>query len=572
MSRWVENLNDGMFSAEGGMNSGISPSLIQSNQTYTNVNSTNRGGFWRSRPKFMKRQINFGGSVDIETWFKNYAISGQTYFSAPSGQSLLACCVGGRVFSFSLNNDNSFNISEFTPPGNRNSLNQPITWFCQAATYLIAQNGLDTPIIFDGSNGRRANQAASEVPTGRQMAYINNRLFIVDNTQREILPGDLAYQTATSVLQFIEISDSAASGGQPLSIPLEAGGIKGIIPTAQLDTQAGQGTLLVATEKAVTSINAIVQRSLWPTIQLQNIALVGNGFSTNGLAIVNGDVWGRSSDGYRSFIMARREFGAWGNTPQSEEVQRFLDYDDLTLLEFSSSVYFDNRLLMTVNPKAYQGGAYHNGIIALNFDNISSLAGKSSPSYDGLWSGIKPYGFCTGNFNGKQRCFAFCYSETGNELWEITTEYGDDNDTTRIEWVVETRSFTCDHPMIKKAIDSVEVYVDNVWGQVDFELMYKPDQYPCWLPYTTWSECAAKSDCDVQGYLNGVCQQPLHGEPQYRARMNAGKPPVTFDSVQGTSQNIAYEFQLRLRMIGHARLRALRLLANLRDETTKEIK
>jgi len=492
------------------MNSGISPSLLQPNQYAFGVNVTNRGGFVRTRPLFRQIAIDFGGNSDAESWFQSKPISGQDYFQPATSVAQGVCCAGGRFFSFMMG-DTTATAFEFTPSGSRNDQYQDQTWFCQAANLLVAQNGEDIPVIYDGANGRRSQiSALNECPVGRQMAYINDRLFVVLPDMREIAPGDLAYETATSVVTFTEINEEP--GGGPLSIPLEIGGITGMVVTAQVNTIAGQGQLLVTTDRAISSINPVVNRASWDTIQLQSIALVGNGYSGNGLAVVNADVWGRSVDGIRSYIMAERNFltfygPSWGNTPQSREVARILEDDDASLLRFSSMVYFDNRLICTVAPTALANGAgcYHQGMAVLNFDNISSITTKSTPTWESVWTGINPYGFFTGSFNDQQRCFAFCYNPQTqlNELWEITTEYGDDSDVTPIAASIESKSFNFQAPYAPKSLQGVEVFVYNLVGNVDFTLEYKPDQYPCWLPYRSWSECAGSASCSPQGNVDG---------------------------------------------------------------------
>lgn len=575
MARQPENIGDGFFSLEGGMNSGVSPSLLPHNQCALTINRTMRGGFCRNRPRYRRITANFGSDQDAHDWFISHPISGQSSYQATSGQTFIVCCAGGRFFAFKITGKTAVAF-EFTPPDSRNSLYQPITWFCQAANFLVAQNGLDIPVIFDGASGRRSNIIEdNEVPVGKQMAYINNRLFVVLPDGREIAPGDLAYSTPTSVITFTEINQPTSQGGQPLAIPLELGGITGLAVTSQTDTETGQGTLLVATNRAICSINPIVQRNLWPTIQLQNIALVGNGFTSNGLGIVNGDVWGRSVDGFRSFIMARRDFASWGNTPQSREVERILQYDDRALLSFANLTYFDNRLLMTVSPQAIGNGlgCYHNGMIALNFDNISSLTTKSPPAYDGLWTGIHPYGFCQGNINGEQRCFMFSYfphTQT-NELWEVTTEYGDDDDAVRIEGTLESRSLDFQSKYVAKELMAAEIYADQIYGQVDFTLSYKPDQYPCWIPWKTWSQCAGKTDCEAIGELNGICNLPSFTELQYFPHMEVGPPPNICDPVSKLIFSRGYEFQVKLDWKGNARVRSILLFANKRLENNNVV-
>ena len=580
MARQPENIADGFSSQVGGMNSGVSPSLIDPSQFAYGINLTNRGGFVRSRPKFRRIALDFNGDGDAESWFSSKPISGQyVYQSISAGQSSVVCCAGGRFFAFPVKG-NAASVFEFTPPGNRNDQYQPVTWFCQAANFLVAQNGLDIPVLFDGANGRRSSIIIdNEVPVGREMAYINNRLFVVLPDGREIAPGDLAFSTPTSVVTFTEILQPATQGGQPLSIPLELGSITSLAVTLQYGTSTGQGPLLAATSRAVTAINPVVQRNTWPSIQLQSVVLVGNGFTSNGTAIVNGDVWGRAVDGFRSFVQAQRTynpyFGGWGNTPQSREVQEIIQGDDPSLFGFASMIYFDNRLLATVMPKNLGNGAgcYHEGIVALNFDNISSISTKSNPSYEGLWTGIQPYGFCQGNFNGTQRCFAFCYfpDTQTNELWEITTEYGEDNDETPIESSVDSRSFTYQTQYNSKQLTMAEVFVDEIVGSVDFALSYRPNQYPCWVPWKNWTVCAAVPDCVDQGKINGVCTQPVFQALQYRPRMEIGPPPNQCDPSLDTVLSRGYEFQARLAWTGQARVRAVNLFANPRAENNNVV-
>lgn len=591
MARQPENTPDGFSSLIGGMNSGISPTLIADNQAAFLTNVTNRGGFARTRPKFQKINIDWGGNADAEDWFTQQPISGQSVFQPLGGNGAsVVCAAGGRFFSFPIV-DKGAQAFEFTPQDGRNDQYQQQTWFQQAAQYMVCQNGLDVPVIFDGAAGNRSdiiNQ--NQVPVGKQMAFVNGRLAVVLPDGREIAMGDLAYETPTSAISFTEVNLPSSEGGGLLSVPLELGPITGLCVTAQMNTIAGQGMLLVATNRAVCSINPIVQRNLWATIQLQSIALVGNGFTGNGLAVVNGDVWGRSLDGFRSFVMAQRDFFSWGNTPQSREMTVLIEQDDNSLLGFADAIYFDNRVLMTVGPQNIGNGlgCYHEGIIAINFDNISSLTSKTPPAYDGLWTGVRPYGFCQGNFNGQQRCFMFCYfpDTKTNELWEVTTEYGDDNDEDRIEASISSKSFTFGDAQLKasaqtgytffasftsKQLVGAEVFADEIVGEVDFVLSYTPNQYPCWSPWQTWQICAAKPDCADQGPAGTSCLQPVFQALQYRPYSQIGPPPPTCDPVLNQSLARGYEFAVKLDWTGQARVRAVTLWANKRQENNNVV-
>lgn len=559
-------VNDGFFSLEGGMNSGISPSLLPQNQCAFSVNVTFRRGFPRTRPRFNEIKLNFQGEAEMETWWNEHFVSGSCYYLPPTNVPQIVACCGGRFFTFLISGNEAV-VMEATPVNDRNDALRQITWFCQAAQFLVAQNGIDRPWIYDGSIARRSNIEANEVPVGRQMAYINQRLFVVSTTGREILPGDLAGVTPTSVLQFNEILLSATDGGQPLSLPLEAGPITALIPTAQLDTQYGQGILLAATKTSVCSFNPVIQRLNWDQIQLQNIALIGNGFTSDRVAIVNGDVWGRSLDGWRSFIMARRDFSTWGNTPQSQEILRLVDKDTQNLLEYSSFVYFDNRLIGTCSPIQDAGGVYHRGMIALDFESISGLTSKNPPKYDGLWTGINPYSFIVGEFKEDQRCLAFTREGTTNKLWEVTKEYGADGCGSPIQALMELKSFTFKTPALNKELQWFELWIDQLRGEANFDLKFRPNQFPCWFEWKTFSVCSKTNNCDEQGYnLEGVCITPKTYEDGYNPRIPIGVPPSSCVAGMGVPSSFGYEFQLRIAWTGSVRLKTGILYATFKEE------
>lgn len=160
--------------------------------------------------------------------------------------------------------------------------------------------------------------------------------------------------------------------------------------------------------------------------------------------------------------------------------------------------------------------------------------------------------------------------ETGqNELWEITRQYGDDNDDTRISCFLESRSFNFQTPFNSKDLQSTEIFADEMSGQVDFVLQYKPDQYPCWLDYNDWSECAGVASCSPMGLIDGICAQPVFTAPQFRPRMDSGRPPLSCDPAQNRVNARGYEYQLRIQWTGQAQVRNAIVFANVRDENAK---
>ena len=135
---------------------------------------------------------------------------------------------------------------------------------------------------------------------------------------------------------------------------------------------------------------------------------------------INGDLFYRSPDGIRSFILARREFGTWGNVPISRELSRVMD-DDKSMLHFTSSTLFDNRFLFTVGVIRDRTGAYFQGIGVLDFDLLSSMGQKAAPVYDGIWTGLRVTRLLTGDVRGNTKCLAFAVDEDGGNQQEEKT-------------------------------------------------------------------------------------------------------------------------------------------------------
>jgi hypothetical protein len=100
----------------------------------------------------------------------------------------------GRILALNLNDQSCFVLSALDPIDPYAKV-----YFCQAERYLIIQNGLDEPRIYDGYRLDRASYyGAQVVPVGQQMAYGQGRLFVATNGGTEIVAGDLVYGGSTS--------------------------------------------------------------------------------------------------------------------------------------------------------------------------------------------------------------------------------------------------------------------------------------------------------------------------------------------------------------------------------------
>lgn len=563
-------LSQELLTITKGMDSGRSPSIIGQDQVAFAVNVTFRDGYTTSRPGWKKVPITFANQEE-QDWFRSHASQGADVFNPYNGESLVVCSVGGRAYALNVT-DNE--IQSITPPDGGNAPNNQTAWFCQAQKYLIIQDGQSLPIIWDGGSNARRSNIADEVPVGKQMAYGQGRLFVVTPNGRQIAAGDFAGIGDGSVLKFTEIN--SLNGGGLINPVVEGGPFTALKFTAKPNTVAGQGPLLAFTPTVVTAYNPIPQRELWNTIDFSQVSLISNGaIAQASTTIVNGDVFYRSVDGIRSFVMAQRDFSnQWGNVPQSREMDRIISNDPSVFMNFASSTLFDNRLLVTCIPRPVDENAcIFQGLIALNFDNVSSMYSKLPPAYDGVWTGLDIYQIVTGVFSGVERCFALVRGQDDDhstEVWELTKDDPFDNGNCEITSSIETGSYIAGNPKSLKRLMNAEIFLDKMKGDaIEIDLKYRPDEYPCWIDWQTLTDCAAWEDC-VQVPV-GQCHTLREFKPQYRPRMTFDQPPNQCDSTLSKRLfRSAYSFQFRIAWTGHLRIKQFVMNFYLQDDLPQD--
>jgi hypothetical protein len=93
---------------------------------------------------------------------------------------------------------------------------------------------------------------------------------------------------------------------------------------------------------------------------------------------------------------------------------------------------------------------------------------------------------------------------------------------------------------------------------VDFDVDYRPDGYPCWLDWDSWTECAKTSLCQADVT---PCMAGPNFQMQYRPQHQLIQPVDTFDAITKKLHRVAYEFQVRLNLTGYCRLKQCRFNA-----------
>lgn len=422
-----------------------------------------------------------------------------------------------------------------------------------------------------------------EFPPGRMGAYGMGRNWMsltdgISFIAGNIVGGEAGTQAESlrdSVLKTTE-NDYLDTGS--FRLPSSGDVITAMTFTTTLDTSLGQGPLQVFTATNAFSVNAPVDRTEWQNLEFPILtqSLIGIGaLAQQSLFAVNSDSFFRSLVGWYSLIQARRNVSEqWGNTPMTREMERVLNQESKPLLPYVSGCQFDNRALFSAVPQSTGQGVASVAIVAMNLDPFSSLASKSPPVYDGVWQNLNTLQLLRAVIDSVDRAFAFAVnSETHRiELWELlgSSNVGEvytpatdrtlfDNDgteDTRIEWSFETSVMlkeVAGMPLLK--LEGGEIYVEDVVGEVDVTVQWKPDSYPCFTDWIKFSICAQKA----------TTAEP-NLKPGFKSKAGFGEPPSDCDPYSNTQLRFGHRFQLKFLFRGHLRFLGCKIGASIQPE------
>lgn len=548
-----KRLSDGSLSFEGGVDSGVQPYLVEQNQVAFAVNCTFRGGQISPRPGWSKKTFTGQTGANITTAFQ----CAHEYIT-DDGSYQIIVMAGGRVYRWDPRTEQTLELTSSTLNNASNILNG---WMVQAENFLIIQDGQSGPLIYDGASLRRA--ASDEIKTGNVMRYVNGRIWYALPSGFEFRATDIVYGDGTRASVLKETESEFLVGGN-FSVPSDGGPITAMAVPGNLDTSLGQGPLLVFTPKYVFSVQAPLDREAWASVNypIQAVSQNSNGaLGARSTITVNGDVFYRAADGIRSFVIARRDFGSWGNTPVSGEMARTLENETENLLQFGSAVVFDNRLLMTSQPVYRNTGVIHQSLTVLDFELISNMKKKLPPSWEGIWTGLDVLQLVKASTATGE--FAYIISRASNDalqIWEITTgdteDQVSDSTFTPIEWEWQTRAFNFGTPFGQKRLDYGEIWIGDLRKSVTFWTGYRPDQYPGWVPWNCWTECATVDNCGIGGCL------PIQlGQPQYRYKLRLPVVRPDCSEILGIQYRLLFDVQMRVKISGWCRIKGVRIHA-----------
>lgn len=555
---------DGFTVVKNGMNNGSAQQNLGAFQAALMINATARGEFVTQRPGYKKIMTVIAEPPGMFQHFSGFRTDDQRQF--------LMTVVGGRFYRI---DPFAKNVLEVTIPGDPNPSNLRRGWSEQAETFWIYNDGLTKPFIFNGGSARRAT--LKELGPGTVIAYVQGRIWyalpdglsfkatdLVGNRDS----GTLAYNYRDSILR--ETENDFLNEGGTFRVPANCGEITGMAATSILDTSQGQGPLQVLCQRNGFSVNTPVEREVWKNVRypIQTESLIGAGNTgAQNVINVNGDLFFRGFDGIRSFIIARRQFRDWGNTPQSFEMSGLLKFDQQDLLTFGSSAVLDNRFMTTLSPTYTDAGVYHRGLAVVDLAPITSMQQIAPPVYDGLWTGLNILALCQ-TVDGT---FMLTLAEDESiELWQITMDEKYDDGDGRIQWTVVPRALFVDRDpfgrpgRLLKRLETADFEYDQLAGLTGFKVSWQPDAYPCPTVWSQWEECV--TDC----FTKFPCDGKLIFNTGYQPRKRLPSPPDVCAVGSTRPLRNFYSLNPRIDITGPARLLGVRIGASPQPEPKYE--
>ncbi len=421
----------------------------------------------------------------------------------------------------------------------------------------------------------------AELPAAGPMDYYMGRIWYAFG--RSFTAGDIvfgpsgtaAYGRLDSILKVTE--NQVSANGDGFRLPSNAGDIRAMFHTQELNQPLGEGRLYISTRKVIYRLSVPVTRDDWTaagdgTGGTQNpfitvVQLNYGAVSDRCVVQASGDIFYQTLEpAIRSLELSVRNFGQWGNTAISNNERRVLDLNDRTLLHAATGVQCFGRMYQSSLPFETPVGIAHQAICVLDFDLITTMGQKFPPAWEGIHEGLDWLELAEGDFGGLQKMFGFIVSrDTGNiELWEYTLADKRDDGDKRIGMMIETPSYTWGNVFALKRLETLEIWYDRLYGKIEVEVFYRPDQHTCWIPWRAFNDCSQR-DCTEDLESSAGCSGTYPNQAycaQFRSTKVLPKPENICLQQSGRPSNVGYQFQIKILSKGSWRIRGLLLHAD----------
>jgi hypothetical protein len=488
-----------------GMNGDADPRLLSPEQYAKGINVQLHGQCVGTRYGIKVHDISGDGLEELNfqgACFYNPG-RGQSYQGFGADVASIAVAAGGRTYKIRPS-AGKFHVNEITYGLQRDADWHQCNLF-QAENYLIAQQPTGNTWIYDGKGSARwssglnvTDKEASELANGSSAgAYIFNRVHQVVNG-RMILVGDIIHKssgsTASNIIRTTE--QSYWNTGSFFAPPSEWDDVVAIEP---IMNAGGSDVESIAACHSPSGVMALLTnkapRSSWASSSMTRHLVLGAGaMGPNAVTnLMEGDQIFRSRHGIQSIKLIASTNNQIGSPMRQigEEVNKWLSQDSEPLLRYASVEKEEKqrRIYCTVAPLVVGKRWMHRGLISMNL--LPSGTRDIVPAWEALITlpdeAKFPIQLVSGQFEGSQRTFCFCYG-TDNKLRliEFTPQRVDDIGLdclqAPIPSTVITGAFTGGFPFFNKTFNAIGVKFSNIIGKLEWKISYRTEKNMNWRP------------------------------------------------------------------------------------------
>lgn len=423
---------DGWASFAGGMHFPEgNHHIVGKDQAELLVNGTVRNGWLAPRPAFDLQSINW---VDLKAQhvFESGVIQGAAFYDSDNGPRFVFAADG-----YLLSYDPARREMRVVSPDKEQCFHShaPFVYLQQRGRWMVAQDGINRPVIIDGDGSYEETDPYNGVPTGLMMADGWHRLVVVAPDRVRLFISDHEFDPSSGPLKF---TDDATyyKNAKWFQVPRGLGKIVGVEFAPSFNNQEDWGPLLVFCERGIRAYQLQVPRENWTDQDIAATILPTTGGVSHHAVVPRGnDVVFSDDEGriqtFKAAITRRDDVRL---KMADQAVWPLYKAEHAGLRRWRSAMRFDDRVLVTVQPERIQRtkgrtSVRHAGMVVMEEDHLS----ERPFVWAGLWTGIKPTWIVSGV--GKTRtseapqemAFAVSLDDDGvQRLYQITTRRGPD--------------------------------------------------------------------------------------------------------------------------------------------------
>lgn len=553
-----ELLSEWMNDFSGGQNAAVEPANLPPNFYNSAVNTTIQSDVLQPRWGVRTIELDFSTTTTLEN-SQGIPVNPETLFRTGRFQALIPYSIGpdhhliiiisGYMF---LVHQETLAVQIMNPTDPLNIGASRLNW-SPAGRFLVVFDYPAVPMIVEGLVVRRSNPLLDEIPVSVIGGY-NQNVLMIGNAGNEFTFSDPAsYGFPNGPITFTLVNQpSTGFTGQVFQLSTNYGNdqISAMGFLQFTDSSTGIGPALISTVKQVFSYQTQNPRSTWLNNQFGSVLLNRAGIAGQRSQVnVNSDLLFASQDAQiRALSMSRDQQKRWGNFPISIEVSNYLLLRDKALAPYICAGYFENKCFFGANPFRTQGfdidgNSYTDyacaGFVVMELNAVSGLdTGTQTPRWSGLWTGIRPMDIVVNN----EEAYVMSKDEGfGNTLYKLDPDISYDvirGKERNIKSLLYTRAFGFESSINNKLLHSMNVDINNIQGEFELKVSYKPEHGPNYIPWREYKYTAPVQQCgSIVTAPNGLAGHSIRdfylgGVDESECNPATGETYSTFKEVQ----------------------------------------